>query len=824
MPSNLNISFNDGDLIEADHVKQFADPVNDLESGRSFYAGASAGSSTAYTASLSPAPESPLNDGMVLNFKAHVACGAAPDLSVDGGIVYHPLVKNGGTPLAANDIQANQIVSVVFEGSSFHLVASASSGGGGATDLNGLSDVTINAPSPGQVLRKSADDWENATLTPSDIGAANASHQHSGADITSGTVAPAHLGSGTPNSSNFLRGDGTWATPSGGGGATDLTGLSDVTVSDPSTGQVLRKSAGDWINANLSASDIGAGLVDDTEFGHLNGVSSNLQNQIDGKEPSFTTLPTSKGGLGVDASSASGIAKFASGAVSIGNLAAGDMPSGIDATKIGGGTVDNTEFSHLNGVTGGIQDQLDSKLSNSVLSQAGDLLYRDGNGITRLPIGTAGQVLTVNSQTNTPEWSNSGSSNPSFAGLADVDLGILSEGDIPVYNPTSEKWENRPTFNFGDLVPIGTIVPFGGANPPTGWLLCHGQAVSRTTYAALWDILKKPSGETFVGIYGNGDGSTTFNLPDLRGRTAAGLDNMGGTSANRLVNVVSGGTLGASGGVERHTLQVSEIPAHNHTAPGYYAPNFTSGAPDVPCFYGRNWSGYQQNGIATNNTGGGQPHPNVQPTLVVNYIVFAGAPNLYMPVVIDGENSVIDFSETGPGVLVQQTQGGAVEVLNRPSDTTKLLRGDGSWQYPAFHGVHVYRTSDYSISAGTFVLIPFNGQVIANSAMHSTTTNSTRLTADRAGYYLASYSVRFGVTGTPAQWRGARFHRNGSLLIGSYTCADHNLEEHQMSLTATCPVYLNVGDYLELGVYIVNGGGNFVYATHTTASLVFLGV
>lgn len=75
-------------------------------------------------------------------------------------------------------------------------------------------------------------------------------------------------------------------------------------------------------------------------------------------------------------------------------------------------------------------------------------------------------------------------------------------------------------------IPSGMLAPFAGTTAPSGWFLCYGQAVSRTTYAALF---------TAIGtVYGIGDGSTTFNLPDLRGRTIAGVDDMGGSAASRL--------------------------------------------------------------------------------------------------------------------------------------------------------------------------------------------------------------------------------------------------------------------------------------------------
>lgn len=97
-------------------------------------------------------------------------------------------------------------------------------------------------------------------------------------------------------------------------------------------------------------------------------------------------------------------------------------------------------------------------------------------------------------------------------------------------------------------IPVGTVNAFAGTAAPTGWLFAYGQAVSRTTYADLFTAI----GET----YGVGDGSTTFNLPDMRGRVPAGQDDMGGSSANRLTGLtdgVNGDTLGATGGLETAT-------------------------------------------------------------------------------------------------------------------------------------------------------------------------------------------------------------------------------------------------------------------------------
>lgn len=108
----------------------------------------------------------------------------------------------------------------------------------------------------------------------------------------------------------------------------------------------------------------------------------------------------------------------------------------------------------------------------------------------------------------------------------------------------------------------GSIYPFPDNNIPDGWLLCNGQAVSRSTYSVLFDT---------IGItYGSGDNRTTFNLPDLRGRTVVGLETMGGVSSSgRLSNSLSGnldGTvLGAVGGTEKHTLTLTQASIRSHT-------------------------------------------------------------------------------------------------------------------------------------------------------------------------------------------------------------------------------------------------------------------
>ena len=180
------------------------------------------------------------------------------------------------------------------------------------------------------------------------------------------------------------------------------------------------------------------------------------------------------------------------------------------------------------------------------------------------------------------------------------------------------------------LMPTSTILPYAGSAAPTGYFLCDGSAKSRTTYAGLFAII----GTT----YGAGNGSTTFNIPDLRGRVIAGLDSDSGGFADRLTTGsaadLNGRLLGANNGnpgdtgrgtngAQEHLLTASELPQHTHTFSGTVSLDGTAaGTPPTEIMMDNDGNGTASN-VTTANGGnaGDQAHNNVQPTIILNYII-----------------------------------------------------------------------------------------------------------------------------------------------------------------------------------------------------------
>lgn len=205
---------------------------------------------------------------------------------------------------------------------------------------------------------------------------------------------------------------------------------------------------------------------------------------------------------------------------------------------------------------------------------------------------------------------------------------IYGSGTVTITTyPQEQAWygnnERIDVYDLKVATLVGEIKAWAGASPPAGWLLCYGQAVSRSTYSALYNVV----GDT----YGTGDGSTTFNVPDLRGRTLIGIDTMGGSAASRIAAAT---TLGYSAGVETHlhttgdfTLTSNEMPAHTHvgmvnTAGTGTITHWYMGSQDEGA-----WSNVMYPSSGSTGTGAAHNHGNTQtvsnltPYTAVNYLI-----------------------------------------------------------------------------------------------------------------------------------------------------------------------------------------------------------
>jgi len=132
---------------------------------------------------------------------------------------------------------------------------------------------------------------------------------------------------------------------------------------------------------------------------------------------------------------------------------------------------------------------------------------------------------------------------PSLTSVDGVNINVAGAKVVNVGTPTLST--DATTFiDLQNYVPTGCVKMYAGSTPPSSWLICDGGAVSRTTYADLFAVI----GTT----YGQGNGSTTFNVPDMRGNVVVGHN---GSTYNR----------GSTGGSPTHEITTAEMPIHSHT-------------------------------------------------------------------------------------------------------------------------------------------------------------------------------------------------------------------------------------------------------------------
>jgi microcystin-dependent protein len=205
-------------------------------------------------------------------------------------------------------------------------------------------------------------------------------------------------------------------------------------------------------------------------------------------------------------------------------------------------------------VTGGTSTAY-TVTSNQVFDS---LAHLDGKMIAFTPHTTNGATVTLNVD-------GLGAKPLRSAPSVELPAGTIVQGTpyLALYNASDAAFYLHGFFNNPYTIPIGASIDFWGSTAPnSSFVLPYGQAISRTTYSALFALLST--------TYGVGDGSTTFNVPDLRGRVIAGKDDMGGVAAGVLTASGVGfgqqgqspTTLGAKGGTESKTLTTPNLPPY----------------------------------------------------------------------------------------------------------------------------------------------------------------------------------------------------------------------------------------------------------------------
>ena len=171
-------------------------------------------------------------------------------------------------------------------------------------------------------------------------------------------------------------------------------------------------------------------------------------------------------------------------------------------------------------------------------------------------------IASIETFLNTTKLNNDNIAATSITGSTKLAAASVSSGKLSSNAASSDKIEasavtlSKLTSSLlSFFCPAGITMAYGGTSAPTGWLLCDGSAVSRTTYADLFTVI----GET----HGSGDGSTTFNLPDYRGRFLRMVDGDAGRDPNKAARTImaTGGAAGNSAG----SVQADSYKAHNHS-------------------------------------------------------------------------------------------------------------------------------------------------------------------------------------------------------------------------------------------------------------------
>lgn len=309
-------------------------------------------------------------------------------------------------------------------------------------------------------------------------------------------------------------------------------------------------------------------------------------------------------------------------------------------------------------------------------------------------------------------------------------------------------------YSTGTINEIGAIVAYGGTLPPTGFLLCDGTAVSRATFSALFAVL----GTT----YGAGDGSTTFNLPNLKGRVPVGLD----TSQTEF------NTMGKTGG---HKL----LQAHTHTInrPVWFGSEVVAGIN----IFSQSATTHNIVNNATgsiNSTGGGNAE-NLQPYQVVNYIIRYALPAV-----------------------------------------------DGLQKLPSIpYKAHVRATSNQTINDATHNLITLDAKDFDDTNMFNNTAGNYKFVCPVSGYYLVTFNVTLQDAGGKFVGSTIQVKKNGTVIhTNSNTPYPASSTATNFAHSFNQLLQFTTGEYLDFYGMVDTSDGTTAEVVNARASFILMSV
>lgn len=332
---------------------------------------------------------------------------------------------------------------------------------------------------------------------------------------------------------------------------------------------------------NSTTGDLEASTVTNTELSYVSGVTSSIQAQLNGKQSSLifadsvintagtitlkgdVASPTANQYYGTNGSSTLGYFNLSSATGSVTSVALAAPAiftvTGSPVTTSGTLTLSysGTALPIANGGTNATSAA--TAYNNlSPMTTTGDMEYESAPGVAaRLAIGTANQILKVSG--GIPTWATFTALTNPMTSTGDIiyssdnlgtpaRLGIGTSGQILEVTAGIPSWV---TASAGEVT--GVIKMYGGTSIPTGYLQCDGSAISRTTYSSLFAAI--------ATNWGIGDGSTTFNLPDLRGAFVRGVSGTSGADPDASSRTaVNGGNFGNNVG----SYQTNQIQTHTH--------------------------------------------------------------------------------------------------------------------------------------------------------------------------------------------------------------------------------------------------------------------